>query len=287
MPYPTRRERTLARQATVSGVSFLSGFDVSVRFHPADPGSGIVFVRADLPGQPDVPARADYVDARPRRTTIRRGPAVVEMIEHVMAALAGLNVDNARVEIDGPETPGCDGSSLAFVEALEQAGFEEQPRDRDCLVINRALSIAENGASLTAHPSETGRLILSYNLDYPNTAIGRQSRFVEITPETFRRELAAARTFLLEPEAQALRQAGIGLRSTEADLLVFGPHGPIDNALRYHDECVRHKLLDMLGDLALLGTALVGHVLAHRSGHHLNAALVRALLDSERSSAAA
>src|SRR5262245_54378586 len=111
-----RRERTLAREATVRGVSFLSGFDVTLVFQPADPGTGIVFVRRDLAGSPEVPARVQYVVPCPRRTVIRNGPAVVEMIEHVMAALAGSRIDNCRVQIDAPETPGCDGSSLAFVE---------------------------------------------------------------------------------------------------------------------------------------------------------------------------
>lgn len=274
-----RPERTIAREATVRGISFLSGLDVRLTFQPAPVGTGLRFIRADLPGRPEVPAHIRYVQPRQRRTTLRHGEAIVEMVEHVLAALAGLRIDNCAIEIDGPETPGCDGSSRAFVEALAEAGIVEQDRLREVLAIDRPVVVREGCSTLTAHPGAGVHLVLSYNLDYgPDTPIPRQSRFIDLTPQSFRSELASSRTFLLAAEAEALRQAGIGRRTTEADLLIFGPEGPINNALRYPDECVRHKLLDMVGDLALLGKDLAGHVVAHRSGHQLNAALVRALL---------
>ncbi len=275
-----RAQRTIAREAEVRGVGFLEGRDVRLRFHPAEPDTGVVFARDDLPGAPTVPARVEYVIPRQRRTTIRRGDATVEMVEHVMAALAGLEVDNCRVGIDGPETPGCDGSSLAFVEALSAAGAVEQGRPRPLLVIDRPVTVREGASTLTAHPGDGDhKLVLSYNLDYGRqTPIGAQSLFVEVSPDSFRSELAPSRTFLLEAEAVALREAGIGRRTTEADLLIFGPDGPIGNTLRYRDECVRHKILDLVGDLALLARDLAGHVVAHRSGHALNASLVRKLL---------
>jgi UDP-3-O-[3-hydroxymyristoyl] N-acetylglucosamine deacetylase/3-hydroxyacyl-[acyl-carrier-protein] dehydratase len=201
------------------------------------------------------------------------------MVEHVMAALAGLRVDNCVVTINGPETPGCDGSSRAFTEALLEAGFVEQSAAREVLVIDRALTVRDGESILTAFPGETGRLVLSYQLDYgPKTSIGRQSFFVEVVPDSFRTELATSRTFLLESEVAGLRQAGIGSRTTERDLLIFGPDGVIGNELRFRDECARHKTLDLLGDLALIGKDLAGHVVAHRSGHSLNAELARALL---------
>jgi len=276
-----RPQRTIARDAVVRGISFLNGADVLVRFRPAEAGTGVVFVRTDLPGGPTVPALIGHVIPRQRRTTIRRGEATVEMVEHVMAALAGLRVDNCRVEIDGPEAPGCDGSSLAFVEALETAGSVEQDRPRETLVIDRPITVREGGSTLTVHPGQADRLVLSYNLDYgQGTPIGRQSLFLDVTPESFARELSTSRTFVLEAEADAMRAAGIGRRTTEADLLIFGPDGPIHNPLRFPDECVRHKMLDMVGDLALLGRDLVGHVVAHRSGHQLNAELVRKLVEA-------
>jgi UDP-3-O-[3-hydroxymyristoyl] N-acetylglucosamine deacetylase / 3-hydroxyacyl-[acyl-carrier-protein] dehydratase len=197
----------------------------------------------------------------------------------VMAALAGLRVDNCVVEIDGPETPGCDGSSRAFTEALLEAGIVDQDAPREILVIDRPLTVREGDSVLTAFPGETGRLVLSYQLDYgPNTSIGRQSFFLDVVPESFRNELSASRTFLLEAEVEGLRKAGIGSRTTERDLLIFGPEGVIGNELRFRDECARHKTLDLLGDLALVGKDLAGHVVAHRSGHQLNAELARKLL---------
>lgn len=278
----TRRlQRTIAREAMVQGVGFLQGADVSLRFRPAEAGTGVLFLRSDLPGRPVVPAHIDNVIPRQRRTTIQRGEATVEMVEHVMAALAGLRVDNCLVEIDAPETPGCDGSSQAFVEALNEAGIVELNKEREMLVIDRPITVREGQAVLTAHPGDGTSLVLSYQLDYGRqTPIGAQSLFVDVSPETFREELAPSRTFLLETEARALREAGIGARTTETDLLIFGPDGPIGNQLRFPDECVRHKILDMVGDLALLARDLCGHVVAHRSGHQLNAALVRKLVES-------
>ena len=143
-------------------------------------------------------------------------------------------------------------------------------------VIDRPVAVREGSAVLAAHPGSGEGLVLGYHLDYGRASpIGTQSFFVDVSPETFRTELATSRTFLLEAEATALRAAGIGARATPADLLIFGPDGVIDNTLRYPDECVRHKILDMVGDLALLDKDLSGHVVAHRSGHQLNAELVR------------
>lgn len=276
-----RSQRTIAQEAEVQGVGFLTGADVKVRFRPAQTDTGIVFVRGDLPNRPRVPALVRHVVPRQRRTTIQNGEAVVEMVEHVMAALSGLHIDNCEVEIDAGETPGCDGSSLAFIEALKGAGTVEQDRPKAAFVIDKPVTVREGDATVTAFPAASEELVLTYNLDYgQQTPIGRQSLFLEITPEVFEGELAASRTFLLEAEAKALQNAGVGARTTPRDLLVFGPDGPIENELRYPDECVRHKMLDVVGDLALLGMDISGHIVAHRSGHHLNANLVRKLLDT-------
>ena len=279
MPIASRLQRTIATDMEVRGIGFFHGSDVTLRFRPAGADTGIVFVRTDLPGRPAVRAHIDNVVPTPRRTTVCRGEASVEMIEHVMAALAGFHVDNCTVEIDAPETPGLDGSSRAYVEGLRAAGTIELDCPRAALVIETPVTVRDGQAALTAHPGDGSGLVLSYHLDYGrHTPIGAQSLFLEITPEVFASELASSRTFLLEAEADALRKAGIGSRTTESDLLIFGPHGVIGNALRYPDECVRHKILDMVGDLALLGQDIHGHVVAHLSGHALNAALVRALI---------
>lgn len=281
-----RLQRTIARDTEVRGVGFIAGHDVVLRFRPAAADAGVVFVRTDLPGRPSVEARIDRVVPSQRRTTLRRGEATVEMVEHVMAALAGLRVDNCTVEIDAPETPGCDGSSRAFAEAIAAAGTVALDRPREVLVVERPVTVREGGAVLTAHPGAGHGYVLAYQLDYGrDNPIGTQSLFLTLTPESFAAELAASRTFLLQAEAEALRKAGVGTRATEADLLIFGPHGVIGNTLRYADECVRHKILDMVGDLALLGKDIVGHVVAYRSGHQLNAALVRALAATDPTAA--
>jgi UDP-3-O-[3-hydroxymyristoyl] N-acetylglucosamine deacetylase/3-hydroxyacyl-[acyl-carrier-protein] dehydratase len=278
---PSRLQRTIRTGTEVRGVGFFHGSDVTLRFRPSGADTGVVFVRTDLPGRPTVRAHIDHLMPTPRRTTVRRGEAVVEMIEHVMAALAGLRVDNCLVEVDAAETPGCDGSSRAFSEVLRAVGTVELDRPRAALVVDAPVTVREGRAVLTAHPGGGSGFVLSYHLDYgPDGPIGAQSLSLDVTPESFAEELAPSRTFLLEAEARALRQAGIGTRVTDADLLIFGPDGVVGNTLRYPDECVRHKLLDMVGDLALLGMDIHGHVVAHRSGHSLNAALVRALVEA-------
>jgi UDP-3-O-[3-hydroxymyristoyl] N-acetylglucosamine deacetylase / 3-hydroxyacyl-[acyl-carrier-protein] dehydratase len=275
-----RPERTLARTAEVRGFGFFHGADVTLRFNPADAGVGVVFVRTDLPDRPAVAARLENVVPSQRRTAIRQGQATVEMIEHVMAALAGLRIDNCIVQIDAGECPGCDGSSQAFVDVLDQAGIIEQGRMRQALVLEQSFSVVEGDAVLAAHPGVPGGLTLSYHLDYGHgSPISAQSHCLALSPQTFRDELAASRTFLLESEANALRAAGIGARTTAADLLIFGRDGVIGNDLRFPDECARHKMLDVVGDLALLGFDLHGFVVAHRSGHQTNHALSRRLLE--------
>jgi UDP-3-O-[3-hydroxymyristoyl] N-acetylglucosamine deacetylase/3-hydroxyacyl-[acyl-carrier-protein] dehydratase len=281
-----RRQRTLAHAAEVRGQGFFHGSDVTLRFRPARPGTGVVFARTDLPGHPTVPARIDRVVPSARRTTLREGEAIVEMTEHVMAALAGMHVDNCLVELDSAECPGCDGSSRAFVEAFEQAGIVEQDEMRDVLVLDSSIVIREGDALLVANPGPPGELTLAYHLDYgPQAPIQPHSFCAGLSPQVFKDQIASSRTFLTEEEAGALRAAGIGLRTTAADLLIFGREGLIGNSLRYHDECARHKVLDMVGDLALLGFDLEGLILAKRSGHQTNHALARRLLEQSASSA--
>ncbi len=221
----------------------------------------------------------------PRRTTLEAAGGSVEMVEHIMAALAGLQIDNCEVWVDEAEMPGCDGSSQPFVALLESAGIVEQDAQRRVLVIRNTVRLGDDESWVEARPSTTGGMSIKFRLDYGNgNAIGRQSLQLAITPESFRRELAASRTFMLEEEAQWLLAQGLGQRTTYQNLLIFDKNGPIQNQLRFRDECVRHKALDLLGDLALTGCDLVGHVIAHRSGHRLNAELVRALLSEEETS---
>lgn len=250
-----------------------------LEFHPAPANSGIYFLRTDL----ERPARISvHPSARvemPRRTTLARDGASVEMIEHVLAALYGLAIDNCEVRVDRAEMPGCDGSSLPFVEALQSAGVVTQRATRTQLVVTKLTRVGDDEAWVEARPATTAGMLINYHLDYGNhSSIGRQTIQMEVSPESFARELAPARTFVLREEAEWMRARGLGTRVTCRDLLVFDEHGPVDNQLRFPDECVRHKALDLVGDLALAGCQLVGDFSAHRSGHRLNAELVKVLL---------
>jgi UDP-3-O-acyl N-acetylglucosamine deacetylase len=286
-----RRERTIARPVLIQGVGYLTGANVRMRFLPAPPASGVVFVRTDLPRPALVPAHVGQVSGTQRRTTLGHNAAKVGLVEHVLAALAGLRIDNCRIELDAPEPPGLDGSAQQFVQALGEAGIVCQPSTRPVWRVDRSVILSAGGATLALHPAAGPGLCVSYFLDYGMASpIGRQVHTQMITPASFVQDLAACRTFILEAEAAELRRQGLGTRTTAADLLVFGPRGPIDNTLRFANEPARHKVLDLIGDLSLLGADLVGHVVAYRSGHPLNIELVRELhrqIEQTRSAVAA
>ncbi len=197
-----------------------------------------------------------------------------------MAALAGLQIDNCLVELNGPEVPGCDGSCRPFVDVLLEAGIETLPERRVTCSLDGPLTleIAEPDISAQARPVPHSGLRITYDLDYgPDSPIPSQSLTVDITPETFVRDISYARTFILEAEAQSFLAQGIGQRLSFQDLLIYGSQGVVGNQLRAADECVRHKILDCVGDLALLGCDLSGHVQFRRTGHRHNAELVRAI----------
>ncbi|MGH7173575.1 MAG: UDP-3-O-acyl-N-acetylglucosamine deacetylase [Gemmataceae bacterium] len=287
-----RYQRTLARPAEVWGVGYLTGATVRLRFLPAPPSSGVVFVRTDLRPRLHVPARLDHVTGTQRRTTLGHPPAQIGLVEHVLAALAGLRIDNCQIELNAPEPPGLDGSARDFVTALLDAGICRQGARRPIFGVEQSIVLAARGATLALHPPIPSlfcrhaepsvvpehELHLSYFLDYGLTSpIARQLHTQALTSGAFAQKLASCRTFILEEEAVELRRLGLGTRTSTADLLVFGPRGPVDNTLRYANEPARHKILDLIGDLSLLGADLCGHVVAYRSGHPLNVELVRRL----------
>ena len=273
-----RYQRTIARSSELTGMGFLTGATIRLRFHPAPSSTGVVFVRSDLRPAVQIPARSDRVTGTQRRTTLGNPPADVSLVEHVLAALAGLRVDNCFIELNGPEPPGLDGSARRFIEVLERAGIVLQPARRAIWCVDGPVVVSHQGATLALHPSPGDELKISYTLDYGlGSPIGRQVCTQVITPGNFRNEIASCRTFILESEAAELRRQGLGARTTAADLLVFGQHGPIDNHLRHANEPARHKILDIVGDLSLLGEDIRGHVVAYRSGHPLNIELVRLL----------
>jgi UDP-3-O-acyl N-acetylglucosamine deacetylase len=276
-----RYQRTLRGPAVVEGVGYLTGAAVRVRFCPAAPDTGLVFRRTDLRGAWPIPAVVTNVSGANRRTTLGQAPIHIEMVEHILAALAGLRIDNCLIEINASETPGMDGSAAAFAHALRAAGIVLQYHPRPIYATDRPVTVTDGKATLTLYPpgeDPTDPLQVSYILDYGlRSPLGRQRHTHALTPSEFLNGLAECRTFLLEEEADLLRRQGLGARTTARDLLIFGPRGPVDNVLRFADEPARHKALDMVGDLALFGYDLRGHVVGYRSGHALNVALVRRL----------
>lgn len=281
--FAKRNQQTIAGPTAVCGVGYWSGRDVRVEFCPAPIDTGIVFLRTDLPGDPRIPATIGYRAEAARRTNLRCGSAQVDMIEHVMSALAGLRIDNCEIRVDQAEMPGCDGSSLEFVKAIDAMGIVQQAAIRPRRIIRKLVRVGTRDSWIEAGPCCSGKTLLHYDLDYgPGSAIGRQSFETALAPDVFRSEIAPCRTFLLAEEAEVLRQRGLGHRATMRDLLVFDSNGPIDNPLRFRDECVRHKTLDLIGDLALAGCDLIGRFTAYRSGHQLNAELVEAVLAQDQ-----
>ena len=275
----SRLQHTIRQPITVRGCGFWSGRPVRVEFRPAEIGSGITFVRDDLGKDAIVPALVEYRQDVPRRSNLRCGAATAEMVEHIMAALAGLQIDNCEVGVDAAEMPGCDGSSLAFVEALDVAGIQAQSETVRLLEITDSVRLVSGESWIEVRPAVDARLSVEFHLDYPNDPIiGRQSVSLVVSPDNFRQELAACRTFVLEREADAMIRQGRGTHVTPQDLLLFGKYGPVENRLRFNNECARHKALDLIGDLALTGYEIVGQVVAYRSSHQLNAALASELL---------
>ena len=277
-----RQQQTLAGTSAVEGFGYWTGRDVRVEFRPAPADSGITFVRSDLGASARIPATVAYRINAERRTTLSHRGVTIEMIEHVMAALAGLHVDNCEVWLDAPELPGCDGSAQAYVDALDRAGMVSQDVPRRRIVVERSVRLGNDDCWIEIQPSRSGGMSVEFTVDYgPGTAIGKQSITLAICPEAFRREIAGSRTFLLEEEARWLVSRGLGQRVTAGDLLIFGPRGPIDNELRFADECVRHKVLDVVGDLALAGCDVAAHIVAYRSGHELNGQVARWLVAND------
>jgi len=275
------QQRTIQKEVELTGRGLFTGFPVTVRFKPAAAGSGIIFVRTDQPEPVRIAARVDNLTKRARRTSLRNGTASIETVEHCLAAVRGLDIDNLVIELDNAELPGVDGSSQPYTEQLAAAGIADLEADREYLRVTQPVRVAEGDAEVVAWPAENDRLEVIYELDYgTNTPIGHQIHRFVLEPGKFSEQIAAARTFVLEEEARQMRTAGLGTHLTYQDILVIGTDGPIENQYRYENECVRHKILDLIGDLMLAGSFVCGKLYARKSGHHLNHALVRRLLET-------
>lgn len=277
------RQRTLARPMSFTGVGLHTGETTTLTFRPAPAGTGLRFVRVDLPDRPVIavaPENARHDIDSMRRTILACGTAEVHTVEHVLAAVTGLGIDNLVLEIDGMESPEpADGSARAFVELLQQGGIEEQDEPREYITIESPVSFEHGGVQILGLPHEGFRL--SFTLQYDNPAVGTQYRSFEMTPEVFIRQIAPARTFALWEEVRMLQEAGM-IKGGTLENAVVVRDGSILNpeGLRFPDEFVRHKMLDLLGDLSLLGRPLRGHVISVRSGHATNVGFVHKLHES-------
>lgn len=269
-------QRTIKKEVQLEGVGLHSGDKVKLRLVPAESNSGINFIRTDLPDSPAIKATVSNViesSRRLRRTSLACGNAEVHTVEHLMATLCGLMIDNLRIEMNGPEVPGLDGSAQPFVELIQKAEIQEQEATRKYLQAKEPIWLEENDTVLAMLPDSL--LKISYMLSYEHPLLKSQYLSIVVTPESFERELAPARTFCLEQEADELRRQGLGKGATFDNTLVVGKDGVIKNKLRFEDEFARHKIADLIGDLYLLGFPIKGHIIAIKSGHPLNIRLIQ------------
>jgi UDP-3-O-[3-hydroxymyristoyl] N-acetylglucosamine deacetylase/3-hydroxyacyl-[acyl-carrier-protein] dehydratase len=277
-----RQQRTIRNPVEYRGIGLHSGKEIRIVVRPAEAGTGVTFVRTDIEDHPVVRAHGANMRARQRRTCIQDGRAEVYTCEHLLAALYALGVANALIEIDGEEVPGLDGAASEFFRGLRESGTVEMRAPRAVYAVTHPIYVREGAASIVALPG-SGRLTIEYHLDYPgkNGAVpaARQTVGFELSAENFERDIAAARTFVFAHEVDALRAAGLGKGATTQNTLVVGPEGPQANSLQWDDELARHKILDLVGDLANAGVDLDTHIIATRSGHGLNMALVQRIIE--------
>lgn len=274
-------QHTVAGPVSVSGPGLLLGEHADVTIKPAPPGHGIVFSRVDHDPPVQIPALVRHVSKRARRTTLTSGNVSIETVEHCLSALAGLRIDNALIEINGPELPCGDGSAAPFVEPIIKAGVQDQGAPRKVYKLRKPIMVEEGDAMLAAFPSDKDEFQLVFDLDYgPNAhRIRHQSQTYTSRNGDYQSEIARARTYSLKEEAQALWDRGMCRHLTPRDVLVIGEDGPIDNAYRFDNEPVRHKVLDLLGDLYLVGCEVHGRFVAHKSGHDLNRRMALAIVE--------
>ena len=277
-----RNQHTLAAPVRLSGVGVHSGASVNLSITPADANEGITFIRSDLNEHNVITAKFDNVAATQLATVLKNEHGVsVSTVEHVMAALRGLGVDNAVVTVDGPEMPIMDGSSAPFIAAIDAVGTVEQTTPRQVLRILRPVRVEHDGAYASIEPARASEF--GFQIDYPGTAIGTQKYEVTLVNGNFRHDIAGARTFGLKEDVSRLHAMGLALGgSLENAIVVDGDDILNDGGLRYDDEFVRHKVLDAIGDMYLAGAPVLGRYTGHRAGHTLNNQLLRAVFADER-----
>ncbi|MEX2264595.1 MAG: UDP-3-O-acyl-N-acetylglucosamine deacetylase [Bryobacteraceae bacterium] len=271
-----RFETTVQRSAAASGIGLHSGVPVSIRIVPAPASTGIVFRRTDLDNF-EIPASWRHVARVSYATSLMRRGVLISTTEHLLSVLYSMGIDNAYIEIDNLEVPILDGSGQPFVELIRRAGIRQYRRKRRYLRVKRELSIEDRGKRITILPGDSFRLTCDIRFDHP--LVGGQSLEMEVTPERYAADIAPARTFGFEYELNQMRDMGLIRGASLENAVCFDRERVLNpEGLRFADECCRHKALDLIGDLALIGRPLLGHVIAERAGHAMHAALVARLM---------
>jgi UDP-3-O-[3-hydroxymyristoyl] N-acetylglucosamine deacetylase len=258
-----------------SGVGLHSGAPVNLRILPAPPGSGVVFRRTDLDDF-DVEAISRNVARVSYATSLMKKGVLISTTEHLLSAFIGVGIDNAIVELDNLELPILDGSARPFVEAIRKAGIRKQRRPRTYLRIRKEMELREGGKSIAVYPAES--YSVSYTINFPHPLIGKETFSVDLSDGNYLREIASARTFGFRDDEPVMRNMGLIRGASSDNCIVLTPEGVENPPLRFPDEFVRHKVLDLIGDLALLGKQILGMVVADRAGHAMHTALVSRLL---------
>ncbi len=272
-------QRTIARPITVTDIGLHSGQPVTMSIFPATANQGLKFVRTDLPGRPQVHAHFSRVVDSTRATTLGGGQATLSTVEHVLSAFYGLGIDNALIEVDGPEVPIMDGSAQPFVNLLLAAGSSSLPWPRAYLLIHKQVEFSNGDGWMRVMP---GKPRIMYSIDFPHPLIRRQRYSVPLDPEHFRREIAPARTFGFLKEVKVLQAQGLARGGSLANALVLDDTSVLNpEGLRFPEEFVRHKILDALGDLALLGMPILGRLEVSRGSHDLHQKFVQELVHQE------
>jgi len=269
-------QRTIRRPIACAGIGLHSGKKVTLSLKPAAADTGIRFRRTDLGGL-EIPAKAAHVGGISYATKLTREHGSVDTVEHLLAALVSSGVDNVVIELNTPEVPIMDGSSAPFIYLIQEAGIKRLSSARKYLKVQRPITLSQGDKHIALYPSEHFKVTYSIAFDHP--MLRHQARTVRVTEESFAEDIAPARTFCFLKEVEMLRQNGLALGGSLDNAIVIGESGVLNSALRFEDEFVRHKILDVIGDLALVGHPIIGHVVAHRGGHALHTAFAARVLE--------
>ena len=269
-------QRTIRRTISCVGIGLHSGNKVNLSLRPAPADFGIRFHRTDLGGV-EIPATVHHLGGIQLATGLAHNEVAVETVEHLLAALVSMSIDNVRIELNSPEVPIMDGSAAPFIYLIHEAGVKQLQAPRRYLKIVRPIAISRGDKRIALFPSDHFKV--TYSISYDHPMLRHQSRTLRITEETFADEVAPARTFTFLKDVEMLRQNGLALGGSLENAIVLGETGVLNNALRFEDEFVRHKILDAIGDLALVGRPVIGHLVAHRAGHALHTEFALKILE--------